>query len=48
MKAVLIGLIVSVMLSLFGPAALQAAGDDWPGGSSRMIFIAGDDWPGGS
>jgi len=48
MKAMLIGLIVCAMLTLFGPTALQTAGDDWPGGSSLMIYIAGDDWPGGS
>lgn len=48
MKALLIGLIVTGMLMLFSPAALQAAGDDWPGGASRMIYLAGDDWPGGS
>ena len=33
MKPMLIALIVSAMLTLFGPVALQAAGDDWPGGS---------------
>ena len=48
MKAMLIGLIVSAILTLFGPVALQAAGDELPGGSSRMIYIAGDEWPGGS
>ena len=48
MKAMLIAVIVSALLTLFGPATPQVAGDDWPGGSSRMIYIAGDDWPGGS
>jgi len=48
MRAILIALLACAMLSLFGPSALQAAGDDWPGGSSRLIYLAGDDWPGGS
>lgn len=48
MKAILVGLIVSAMLTLFGPAALQAAGDDLPGGASRTIYTAGDDLPGGA
>jgi hypothetical protein len=48
MRALLISVVVTVMLMLFGPVALQAAGDDWPGGASRVIYVAGDDWPGGS
>lgn len=48
MKRLIIGLLVLSLLALFGPTALQAAGDDLPGGASRVIYIAGDDLPGGS
>lgn len=48
MKGLLIGVLVMAMLALFGQSALQSAGDDPPGASSRMIYIAGDDPPGAS
>jgi hypothetical protein len=47
MKRLVIGLLVMTLLALFGQSALQAAGDDLPGGASRVIYIVGDDLPGG-
>lgn len=47
MKAILIALVVSAVLALFGSSALQAAGDTWPGGGAVQIYMAGDTWPGG-
>ena len=46
MKTWVIGLLVSALLLVCTPSSPQAAGDDWPGGASRTIYLAGDDWPG--
>ncbi len=46
MRILLVGLLVSAVLALFGPAATQAAGDSWPDGSSAYL-ISGDSWPDG-
>jgi hypothetical protein len=49
MRFLMAGFVLALVLSLFGPAALQAAGDDGPGGGTftPMQWIAGDDGPGG-
>ncbi len=48
MRGMLIALVVSAVLALFGPVAIQAAGDTLPGGSGLQIYMAGDTLPGGS
>lgn len=50
MRVMLLAVLAAAVVSLFGPAAIQAAGDDWPdGGSLRpQVWVAGDDWPDGS
>lgn len=48
MRLVVAGFVLALMLSMFGPAALQAAGDDGPGSGAvpPQQLIAGDDGPG--
>ncbi len=48
MKTLLVALITAAVLSLFGPAALQAAGDVFPGGNGSVYLLAGDVFPGGN
>lgn len=49
MRLIVAGFVLALVLSLFGPAALQAAGDDYPGGGAvpPTQWFAGDDYPGG-
>jgi len=49
MRLIVAGFVLALVLSLFGPAALQAAGDDGPGGGAvpPVLMMAGDDGPGG-
>ncbi len=49
MRMLLAALILAAMFSLFGSAALQAAGDILPGGGQlpQTIYMAGDILPGG-
>jgi hypothetical protein len=48
MKRLVIGLLIMMVLALFGQSAFVTAGDELPGGSSRLIYLAGDELPGGS
>jgi len=45
MRTAVVGLIIAAVLSLFGPAALQAAGDVGPG-DAKAYLMAGDVGPG--
>jgi len=46
MRTMLVGLVITAILSLFGPAAIQAAGDIGPGDGSSAYLLAGDIGPG--
>lgn len=49
MRAILMAVLAAVLVSLFGSAAIQAAGDSWPDGGSLppQVWVAGDSWPDG-
>lgn len=46
MKTLLASLIIAAMMSLFGSAAINAAGDIGPGDNGSAYLIAGDIGPG--
>ncbi len=46
MRALLVGVMIAAILSLFGSAALQAAGDVGPGTNGSAYQLAGDVGPG--
>ena len=46
MRTLLFGLIVATALSMFLPAAIQAAGDIGPGENGSVFMLAGDIGPG--
>lgn len=51
MKSIVAGLIFAVVLLAFGPAAVEVAGETWPGGNgdtSPILRLAGETWPGGN
>lgn len=48
MRTLLVGAIISLVLGLFGPAALQAAGDIGPDGNGSAFQMAGDIGPDGN
>lgn len=48
MRTLLVGFVVAAVLSLFGPVAIQAAGDNWPDGNGSTYLIGGDNWPDGN
>jgi hypothetical protein len=45
-KTLLASLIIAAMMSLFGSAAINAAGDIGPGDNGSAYLIAGDIGPG--
>jgi hypothetical protein len=45
-KTVLASLIIAAIMSLFGPAAINAAGDIGPGENGSVYLMAGDIGPG--
>jgi len=47
-KTLLASLVIAAIMSLFGPAALEAAGDIGPGGNGSAYLMAGDIGPGGN
>ena len=46
MRTLLVGTIIAAVLSWFGPAAIQAAGDIGPGQNGSVFMLAGDIGPG--
>lgn len=48
MRTLLVGLLITVVLALFGPAAIQAAGDVGPDGNGSAYQLAGDVGPDGN
>lgn len=51
MRLILATLGIALVVSIFGSAALQSAGDIGPGGNGatpRIMYIAGDIGPGGN
>lgn len=48
MRTLLVAAIISLVLGLLAPAALQSAGDVGPGGNSSAFQTAGDVGPGGN
>ena len=45
-RTLLVSLVIASVLSLFGPAAIQAAGDVGPGTNGSAYQLAGDVGPG--